>query len=118
MREILKCGGEVTGVDPKNVEEIVKTASISLVTECRGLLIFFFQQPRKAGLTRFIWWRLVKDKRDSRGYIGADGYPDRGGETPFMKIGIKQKSLDAENLKEDAAFLCVGVGLAIQETWR
>jgi len=112
--EILKCGGEVSGVDPKSVEEIVKTASISLVTEVQRSFDFYLSTAQEGRIDKVY---LSGGSSKIKGIVEAiserTGIPTEV-VNPFMKIGIKQKSLDAENLKKDAALLCVCVGLAIR----
>lgn len=112
--EILKCGGEVSGVDPKNLEEIVKTASVALVTEVQRSFDFYLSATQEGRIDKvYLSGGSSKIKGIAEAISERTGIPTDVG-NPFLKIGLNKKTFDAENLKKDAAFLCVGVGLAIR----
>ena len=111
--EILKCGGEVSGVDPSSVEEIVKTASNTLVTEVQRSFDFYLSTAQEGRIDKVY---LSGGSSMLKGIVEA--ISERTGistevANPFLKIGLK-KTFDAENLKKNAALLSVGVGLAIR----
>jgi len=112
--EILKCGGEVSGVDSNTVENIVRSASNAIVTEVQRSLDFYLSTAHEGKIDK------VYLGGGSSKIIGiADAISERTGlptesVDPFLKIGFNQKTFPPENIKRDAAFLCVGVGLAIR----
>ena len=112
--EILKCGGEVSGVDAKNMDEIVKTASNNLVTEVQRSFDFYLSTVQEGRIDKVY---LSGGSSMLKGIVEA--ISERTGistemANPFLKIGLNKKTSDAENLKKDAGLLCVGVGLAIR----
>lgn len=112
--ELLKCGGEVSGVDLKKVKEIVKTASNTLVTEVQRSIDFYLSTAHEGRIDRvYLSGGSSKIKGIAEAISERTGIPAAGVD-PFLKIGFNHKMFDPEDVKKDAAFLSVGVGLAIR----
>lgn len=112
--EILKCGGEVNGVDAGNVGEIIKTSLSSLVTEVARSIDFYLSTVPEGKIDKIY---LSGGSSKLKGI--SEAISERTGIStelvdPFQKILIGKKTIDADVLKGDAAFLSVCVGLAIR----
>lgn len=112
--EIVKCGGAVSGVDPQNVGEIVKTASNSIVTEVSRSIDFFLSTAHDVKIDKiYLSGGTSKVKGLAAAISDRTGIPAEM-VNPFSKITYNQKTFDQAKIKGDASFLCVGVGLAIR----
>lgn len=112
--EVLKCGGEVSGVDAANVAEIVKTASLGLVAEVQRSLDFYLSSIQEGRIDKvYLSGGSSKIKGIAEAISERTGIPTEVA-NPFMKITVNPKKFDGADLKNNAAFLCVGVGLAIR----
>lgn len=112
--EILKCGGEVEGVDSTGVDEIIKTASNALITEVQRSFDFYLSTAHEGHIDKaYLSGGSSKIKGIAEGISERTGIPTETAD-PFLRIGYNTKAFDPEVLKRDAPFLCVGVGLAIR----
>ncbi|MDO8445238.1 MAG: type IV pilus assembly protein PilM [Deltaproteobacteria bacterium] len=110
--EILKCGGEVNGVDSKDIDAIVKFGANALVTEVQRSLNFYLSTSHEGKIDRvYLGGGSSKIKGIADVIAERTGFPTELID-PFLKIGFNQKTFDPDALKKDAPLLCVGVGLA------
>ena len=113
--EILKCGGEVSGVDSKDIDGIVKLGANAIVTEVQRSLDFYLSTSHEGKIDRvYLSGGSSKIKGIAATVTERTGIPTELID-PFLKIGFNQKTFNSVILKKDAPLLCVGVGLAIRK---
>lgn len=112
--EALKCGEEAGGFSPKEVEEIIKSASSALITEVQRSFDFYISTSHEGRIDRaYLSGGSSKIKGIAGSLSERTGIPTEMVD-PFLKIGFNPKTFNPDDLKRDAPLLCVGVGLAIR----
>lgn len=112
--EMLKCGGEVSGVDSSGLEEIMRSSSNTLVTEVQRSFDFYLSTVHEGRIDRaYLSGGSSKIKGIAATIAERTGVPTEILD-PFLKVEFNPKTIDPDKLREDAPLLCVGVGLAIR----
>ncbi len=114
--ELLKCGGEVAGVDATGIEDIIKAASNSLITEVQRSFDFYLSTAHEGHIDKaYLSGGSSKISGIAESISERTGIPTAMVD-PFLRIGYNPKTIDPDVLSKDAPFLCVGVGLAIRRS--